>query len=507
MDQYELIRTAHRVYERSIRQIRRDTGHHRKTIRKALSGEEPKYRRKKRVKCTVMDSVAGVVKQWLREDRSRPKKQRHTARRIYRRLVEEQGFPGAESTVRRWVREWKVAQGWGSQKAMVPLDPEVAREAEVDWGTAWVQMGGERRRVKLFVMRSRYSGKLFVRAYAWERQEMFFDAHMHAFHYYGGVFRELVYDNLTLSVKQILRGGRRVEQERFVAFRSYYTYRARFCNPGQGHEKGGVEGIIGFARRNFLVPLPRVENFDQLNQLLVERCHAYGGHLIAGREDHRSVEERFEGERSRLLPLPDRPYENFKAVRVKVDRYATVRIDRNRYSVPRAYVGRWVWAHIHCQKIVLYADERKVARHDRVFSKNRWQIDPLHYLDLIGERVGSFESARAIVQWRARWPKDYEVLLQQLRGRQGYSQGTRDFVQVLQLHQEYERTQVEQAITRVLEHHCPSYESIRHLIRLQESSPLVVQPLPAELIAGVTDRAVLMSDVKDFNALLTAGVS
>ena len=400
-----------------------------------------------------------------------------------------------------------MAQGWGSQKAMVPLDPEVAREAEVDWGTAWVQMGGERRRVKLFVMRSRYSGKLFVRAYAWERQEMFFDAHMHAFHYYGGVFRELVYDNLTLSVKQILRGGRRVEQERFVAFRSYYTYRARFCNPGQGHEKGGVEGIIGFARRNFLVPLPRVESFDQLNQLLLERCHAYGSHRIAGREDNLSVEERFEGEQSRLLPLPDRPYENFKAVRVKVDRYCTVRIDRNRYSVPRAYVGRWVWAHIHCQKIVLYADERKVAQHDRVFSKNRWQIDPLHYLDLIGERVGSFESARAIVQWRARWPKDYDLLLQQLRGRQGYSQGTRDFVRVLQLHQEYERTQVKQAITRVLEHHCPSYESIRHLIRVQESSPLVVQPLPAELLPGVTDRAVLMSDVKDFNALLTVGVS
>ncbi len=184
-----------------------------------------------------------------------------------------------------------------------------------------------------------------------------------------------------------------------------------------------------------------------------------------------------------------------------------MRIDRNRYSVPRAYVGRWVWAHIHCQKIVLYADERPVAQHDRVFSKNRWQIDPLHYLDLISQRVGSFESARAIVQWRARWPKDYDLLLEQLRGRQGYSQGTREFVRVLQLHQEYERTQVEQAITLVLEQHCPSYESIRHLIRVQESSPLVAQPLPAELIAGVTDRAVLMSDVKDFNALLTAGVS
>ncbi len=170
-------------------------------------------------------------------------------------------------------------------------------------------------------------------------------------------------------------------------------------------------------------------------------------------------------------------------------------------------MGRWVWAHIHCQKIALYADERPVAQHDRVFSKNRWQIDPLHYLDLISRRVGSFESARAIVQWRARWPKDYDLLLQQLRFRQGHSRGTREFVRILGLHQDYERTQVEQAIASVLVKHCPSYESIRLLIRLQESSPLVAQPLPAELLPGVTDRAVLMSDVKDFNALLTAGVS
>ena len=166
----------------------------------------------------------------------------------------------------------------------MPLDPEVAREAEVDWGTAWVLMAGRRRQVKLFVMRSRYSAKPFVRAYPWERQEMFFDGHMHAFHYYGGVFRELIYDNLTQSVKRILRGKKRLEQERFVSFRNHYTYRARYCTPGQGQEKGGVEGLIGFARRNFLVPLPRVRDFEELNHLLAQRCEQYGTHQIGGRE-------------------------------------------------------------------------------------------------------------------------------------------------------------------------------------------------------------------------------
>ncbi|MDA2924875.1 hypothetical protein MYX65_09515 [Acidobacteria bacterium AH-259-L09] len=173
MDQYELIRTAQRVYGKSIRQIARETGHHRETIRKALAGLEPQYRRRKEVRFPVMGPVAAMVENWLRTDQERPKKQRHTGRRVYTRLVEEYGFGGAESTVRRWVRECKARLGYGAQQAVLPLDPEAAREAEVDWGTAWVKMQGALRRVKLFCMRSRFSGKSFVRAYPWERQEMF----------------------------------------------------------------------------------------------------------------------------------------------------------------------------------------------------------------------------------------------------------------------------------------------------------------------------------------------
>ena len=502
MDQYELIRTAHRVYGKSIREIARETGHHRETIRKALAGLEPKYRRRKPPRCPVMDAVAPIIEGWLLQDQDRPRRQRHTARRIWVRLVQEHGFAGAESTVRRWVREWKAAHGYGGRQAVVPLDPEVAREAEVDWGTAWVQMAGEWRRVKLFVMRSRYSGKPFVRAYPWERQEMFFDAHMRAFAYYQGVFRQLVYDNLRLSVKRVLRGKKRVEQQRFVSFRSYYTFQARFCNPGKGQEKGGVEGLIGYARRNFLVPLPRVRDFQELNEMLLERCHRHDSHRIGGREDDRTVQQRFEAERERLLPLPERPYENFKPLRVKVDRYQTVRVDCNRYSVPRAYVGRWVWAHVSCWKVKVFAENRNIGEHQRVFTNCKWQLDPLHYLDLIGQRPGSFESARPMLQWRGSWPEEYEVLLVSLRRRLGESSGTREFVRILGLHQDYPERVVQEAIAGVLQLQCPSLASIRHWIRYRESSAESIQPLPAELIPGVTDRAVRRMAVVGFNALL-----
>ena len=274
MDQYELIRTADRVYKKSIRQIARETGHTRRTVRKVLAGQEPKYRREKEPACPVMDPVAGIVEAWLQADRDRPVKQRHTAHRVWQRLVEEHEFTGAEPTVRRWVRERKTRLGWNQTGAVVPLDPEHAREAEVDWGTAWVRMNGEDRQVKLFCMRSRYSGKAFVRAYPWERQEMFLDGHIRGFDWYGGVFPTLVFDNLKTAVKQILRGKGRVEQTRFTAFRAHYTFEARFCNPARGQEKGGVEGLVGFARRNFLVPVPEVTDFEDLNTQLLERCGA-----------------------------------------------------------------------------------------------------------------------------------------------------------------------------------------------------------------------------------------
>src|SRR5512139_2950605 len=160
----------------------------------------------------------------------------------------------------------------------------------------------------------------------------------------GSIGAHLYCNNLKTAVRTVLREKNRIEQDQFVKFRSYYTFEARFCNPASGREKGGVEGLVGFARRNFLVPLPEVADYEELNRLLAERCMSHGNGIIAGREDRRTIDERHEEERSRLLPLPAKPFDNIKLVQVQISRYQTAMVDRNRYSVPSGYVGRKVWA-------------------------------------------------------------------------------------------------------------------------------------------------------------------
>jgi transposase len=505
MDQYELIRTANRVYAKSIRAIAREYGHSRKTIRKALAGLEPKYRRNKEPFAPVMGLYAGIVEAWLKHDLEVSPKQRHTARRVYTRLVKEHGFTGSEVTVRLWVRHCKERLGYRSRDAVIPLDPECAREAEVDWGTAQVRMAGQLVTVKIFCLRSRFSGKSFVRAYPMERQEMFFDGHIWAFAFFGGVFAVIVFDNLKTAVRTVLRGKKRIEQDQFVKFRCYYTFEARFCNPASGWEKGGVEGLVGFSRRNFLVPLPEVADYEELNRLLAERCLAHGNGIIAGREDRRTIDERHEEERSRLLPLPPKPFENIKPVQVQVSRYQTAMVDRNRYSVPSAHVGRKVWAHVDCDRIRIYADDKEIADHPRLFGNSKWQIDSQHYLELIAERIQAFESARAIRQWRPSWPAAYETMLSILRNRQGDNKGTRDFVRILQLHKDHSAAEVEQAVEQALQHSSYSYDAVKHLLVSRKTEQPNLIPLNTDLLPGITDRLIPTTDLSRYDALMMGG--
>ena len=475
MDQYEYIRIAHRVYGKGIRQIQRESGHDRKTIRKALREEPYGYPKRDHQPAPIIGPYQGIIRGWLDDDKEVPKKQRHTARRIYHRLLGEHGYKGSEVTIRRQVRELKRLLGMSECKAFLPLEPDCGQEVEVDWGTAEAVISGERVRIKFFCMRSKYSGKHFVRCYPCERQQAFFDAHMHAFSFFGGVFGTLIYDNLTSAVQKVLKGKNRKEQESFIKFRSYYNFSARFCNPGSGHEKGGVEGMVGYVRRNYMVPIPKAESFEELNQKLLRDCLSYGQHRLQGREE--TVNELFEKEKAHLVSVPEAAFSNIQTTDARVNPYSTVLVDKNHYSVPTRYVGLRVQAVMKVSEIEIHCDRKRIATHKRAFANNNWQLNPDHYLELLQQRPQAFDSARPIRQWRPKWPASLEHLLAKFQATHGPTDGIKDFVSVLMLLRDHESDLVYAAVDLALENGIGSSSGVKHLL-LHSSPKETIPPLP-----------------------------
>jgi transposase len=284
VDLFEQLRREHEFGIGTIAGVAAKFGVHRRVVRRAIACALPPphhYTERSKPKLGALEVFIDRV---LDEDRRAPRKQRHTARRIHRRILTE--FPDAavaESTVRNHVRERKRQLGLLRRETFVPQSYSWAQEAQVDWYEAWVDLGDERTKVQIFTMRSMASGAAFHRAYRHATQQAFLEAHEHAFAYFGGVFHLLRYDNLASAVRKILRGYRREETVRFMAFRSHWRFAAEFCTPGEGHEKGGVEGEGGYFRRNHLVPVPCVADLDALNALLLSGCRADEARVLDGR--------------------------------------------------------------------------------------------------------------------------------------------------------------------------------------------------------------------------------
>ena len=462
MEQYDYIRTAYRVYGHSIRRIAKDTKHSRNTIKLILKNEFSSYKARSSQPFPALQEYLSIIDLWLTEDRQNPKKQRHTARRIFHRLVSEHQYLGSESAVRKYVRQAKAKLGFRESLAFLPLVPEAGHEAEVDWGVAQVILKEEKIQVHYFCMRAKYSGKRFFRFYENERQQAFFDAHIRAFEFFGGVFPTLIYDNLKTAIKEILTGKKRVEQEEFQKFRAYYSFEARFCNPGKGHEKGGVEGAIGFARRNYMVPFPKGDSLEELNEKLLKDSLTYGEHQKKGSE--KNVNELFEEERSYLLALPEFPYENLRTFEGKVDKYATVLVEKNRYSVPCRYAGFKVVVLLYVERVEVFYRNKQLAKHKRTNGKEEWNLNPLHYLELMQQRPQGFKSSRVYKQWKEEWPEGMNQLLKRFCEYAGERKGIKEFIKVLNLFNEYKKSELLGAIEIANQGKISSSEGVKQLL-------------------------------------------
>jgi transposase len=364
----ELFEQMRRDREReglSIRELARRHGVHRRAVRQALASPLPPPRKQPEGRpAPKLGPYRPLIDEWLRADREAPRKQRHTSKRIWQRLVEEQGAEVAETTVRDYVRRRRRELG-EAVDVFVPQVHEPGVEAEADWGEAEVEIAGQRRTVQLFLMRACYSGAAFVIAFERATQQAFLEAHVEAFQFFGGSFAVIRYDNLRAAVKQVLRGRRRVEQDRFVALRSHYLYESVFTRRGKegAHEKGGVEGEVGRHRRRWLVPVPKVATMKELNDLLEDSCFAELERRIVGRAE--TVREALRVERRALRELPFDDFDASEQASPRVDAKALVTIRQNRYSVPVGLVGLRVAARIGAREIVISHGGRQVARHAR----------------------------------------------------------------------------------------------------------------------------------------------
>ena len=451
VEQFEQIRRDHAQEGLSIRALAKRHGVHRRAVRQALDSAVPPSKRSPQSRpAPRLGPFRALIEEWLKADQEAPRKQRHTARRIWQRLVAEHGAEVSERQVCRYVATKR--REIGEVEAYVPLISEAGVEAEVDWGEAQVIMRGERRAVHLFLMRACHSGASFVIAFESETQQAFLEGHVAALEYFGGAFGLIRYDNLKAAVAKVMKGRRRVESDRFVALRSHYGFDSSFCLSGErgAHEKGGVEGEVGRFRRRHLVPVPKVGSLEELNELLEEACWVDLDRTILGRSE--PVGEMLAAERRLLNNLPREPHCTAEEATPRVDAKAMVTVRQNRYSVPARLAGLLVRAKIGAREIVIWHDGKPVATHERLAGRHGTSAQLDHYLDLLQRKPGALARSLALRQERDRgdWPPCFDQLWSAIEERVGRQEAARQMVDVLMLCRELGPQRVELAVRGAL---------------------------------------------------------
>lgn len=436
----------------SNRALQRKHGVGYRTVAAALDSAWPKERKPSPKRGSRLDSYRGVIDDWLRDDLDAPRKQRHTAKRIFDRLLDEHDAAADVSywMVREYVaprrREIRIEAGRESAATFIPQEHLPGREAEVDFGDVAIRLRGELVTCALFSLRLSYSGKAVHRISASAGQEAFFEGHAHAFEILGGVpTGKIRYDNLKAAVASVIGFSRqRVEADRWTAFRSHYGIEAFYCQPGiQGaHEKSGVEGQIGWFRRNHLVPVPEVDSLAELNTMVNEWDLADDTRRIGSRA--RTVGEHFVTEQSLLAAPPVEAFETGRWFTPRVDRYAQVTVRMNKYSVPAGMVGRQARVLLNASDLIIYDGRTAIARHERLMTKGATRVDLDHYLEVLLRKPGALPGATALEQARAsgRFTPVHDAWWAEACKAHGDADGTRALIEVLMLHRHLPHDQV-----------------------------------------------------------------
>jgi len=496
MDAWLEIRRRVLIDKVSKRQILRETGMHWRTLEKILQHSRPPgYRRSAPPKESKLGRHLPKIIEILKADQRQHKKQRHTAKKIWEEL-QKVGFDGGYTIVKDAVRELRRR----GREVFMPLEHPPG-EAQVDFGHALANVGGVLRKVAFFVMVLPYSDAFFVMAFERECTETFWEAHVRAFEYFGGVPTRIAYDNSKVTVAQIVGSRQRRITDGFGQLVSHYLFDHHFCLVRRPNEKGVVEGVIKYARLNFFVPVPQVRDMDELNAYLLDACRSDLNRRLRGQSGTKA--QLLAEERSAFRSLPETPFDACRVRGGRANSESLVRFDDNDYSVPVEYAHHPVTVRGYFDRVEIGYQEKVIAVHRRCWDRQQVRFEPLHYLPLLERKPGALDYARPLANWQL--PTCFAVLRARLEADLGH-QGTREYIRVLRLLELHSISELERAVHKGLQTRTHGRDGIVQFIPL---------PPPPDAWGRTTFTLdgrehlrhvkVAATDVEAYGRLLTAG--
>lgn len=462
MSLYSQIREAY-ISGESQRSIAKRLGVSRPTVKKYCQGATMPGVRKEylRAPSVVTAEVEKFIRMCLDSDQKEGlRKQTHTAKRIYDRLVEELGFTGSYSIVRRVVHEMR--DQYIPSQADMPLEYDPGDAIQIDWGEATIYLRGERKVVQIFCGRLCYSCDIFVMACLNQNAESFLEAQQRMFDHFGGVPRRLIFDNGKVGVKEGF-GLHAVAQDYYRMFFAHYVFHTDFCNVASGNEKGLVENLVGYSRNNFLVPVPRVDSMDTLNAQLLERCLQYRDtHKVQGRSQ--SVKDLYSADRACLHSIAPYRYDTARMATPTVGNYATIRFDRNEYSVPVRFLRKPVTVKGYANKVVITCDHSTVVTYERLSGQGKTAYKLEHYIGLLEQKPRSVFQEKPV---RQNVKQELLNLGRHLPG------GNKDMVRLLRLCVDYGEDRVIFAKNRIPDGITPTVDIIRSYLEEPEKDTVI----------------------------------
>jgi transposase len=485
---YGRVRYAVQIEGLSNREAARRFGIDPRTVAKMLVfSVPPGYRRSLPPKRPKLDPFIGLIDRILEEDKSRPAKQRHTSKRIFERLRDEHGYAGGLTIVKDYVHARRQRQ----REVFVPLRHDPGH-AQADFGEALAVIGGVERKIHFFAMDLPHSDACFVQAYPAETTEAFCAGHSAAFSYFGKVPQSILYDNTKIAVARILGDGKRQRTRVFSELQSHYLFLDRFGRPGKGNDKGKVEGLVGWIRRNYLVPVPQAASFATLNKKLLDDCRRRLGDRLRGHDE--TIGERLVRDLAAFQSLPPTPYDACEKKAGRVSSLSLVRYRGTDYSVPTAYGHREVLIRGYVHEVVISCGADVIARHARSYEREDFVFNPLHYLALLERKTGALDQAAPLTDWEL--PEEFATLRRLLEARMG-KRGKREFVQVLRLLEVFRAEDVLAGVRDALARGVIGFDAVKHLVlcRIERRPPrldLTVYPyLPRAHVTTTSAKAYM----------------